>query len=318
MSDALLELLRARSELLNSVRRYFAGQGVLEVETPLRYPSTSSEPGLASFEVDPGYFLQTSPEFPMKRLLAAGSGPIFQVCKAFRAGEAGSRHNPEFSMLEWYRPGFSLAQLMDEIRALVSAALGHAVPTQQASYRDCFSRSTGLNPDRALDAELIQLAGEALGFTGELDRTGLLDLLFSGLVEPAMPPERLTFVTDYPVELAELAATGVDADGHTRAMRFEAFLGGMELANGCVELADRDEFSRRWNLNNEHRKQAGLVEIPGDCGLVEALDRLPPVAGAALGIDRLLMCRLGESRIEDVLAFPESVLSRNASTQLRT
>lgn len=306
--DALRRLLLQRSRTLQTIREFLTDRGVLEVETPLRYPSTSSEPCLHSFPVDAGFFLQTSPEFPMKRLLSQGSGPIFQICKAFRWGEAGRQHNPEFTMLEWYQPGFDCEHLMDEIRDLVSAVCGKPVSTVCASYRQWFFGVTGLDCDRATDAELRDLALAELDFDAELDRSGLLDLLFSGLVEPTLDPAKLSFVTDYPEVLAELSEVRAGGDGRARALRFEAFLGGMELANGCVELADPARFRARWNRNNQRRLAQGLAEIPEDQELVAGLANMPPVAGAALGVDRLIMSLMEAHCIQDVLAFPEPLL----------
>lgn len=304
----LHDLLSQRAHTLQVIRDFMTRRGALEVETPLRYPSTSSEPCLESFPVDSGFFLQTSPEFPMKRLLARGSGAIFQVCKAFRAGEAGARHNPEFSMLEWYRPGFDCPQLMDEIGGLVSAVLGQSVATACTSYRDCFRDATGMDYVGSPDSALCRLARERLNFDGDLDRAGLLDLLFSSLVEPAFDPNVLQFVSDYPGELAELAAIQTAPDGQVTALRFEAFLGGMELANGCVELADPERLRELWQRNNQCRYERGLAEIPEDQSLIDGLVRTPPVAGAALGVDRLIMMLRGATRIDEVLAFPESAL----------
>lgn len=315
-SGSIQQLLVSRARLLESIRKFLTRRGALEVETPLRYPSTSSAPCLDSFPADAGFFLQTSPEFPMKRLLAQGSGPIFQICKAFRAGEAGARHNPEFTMLEWYRPGFDCEQLMHEIHDLVGTALGCPVEVFYTTYRDCFFAATGLDCAHVSDAELRMLAASALNFDADLDRAGLLDLLFSGLVEPTLDPVVLNFVTDYPEELAELSEIEQRPEKLCIAKRFEAFLGGMELANGCVELADPARLQMLWKQNNQRRLATGKQEIPEDRALIDGLAGTPPVAGAALGVDRLLMHLLHASRIDAVLAFPDSSLRASAQLHL--
>lgn len=302
------ELLRLRADFLSSLRAFFLDRGVLEVETPLRYPTTSSEPHLASVTAGAGRYLQTSPEFPMKRLLAEGCGPVFQVCKAFREGERGRLHNPEFTMLEWYRPGFDTRALATELADLVGALVpGYGAP-EYRDYRELFRSCTGLDPWQATDSELAACAAERLDFRDATDRAGLLDLVFGGVVEPELDPGRLVIVTGFPPQLAELAALRPAPEGIEVADRFEAFLGGMELANGCLELLDGGAVRSRWESNNRQRVSAGLPEVPVDEALLAVIDDVPACSGAALGVDRLIMVATGAATIGDVIAFPDPVI----------
>ncbi len=310
---ASLETLRARARLLARIRAFFAARGVLEVETPLAGISFGTDPAiepLRSRFTGPGHaqgldlYLQSSPEFFMKRLLAAGSGPIWQLCKAFRDGEAGPRHNPEFTLLEWYRPGFDERALMDEVAELVSEALDQPLPVERRRYAELFQTHLGIDPLEA-DVPALRacaLAHAVLGAEGlELARDGWLDLLMSTLIEPHLGREGLTFVTHYPVSQASLAR--VHADGRTAA-RFELYWQGMELANGFHELRNAAEQAQRFEHENCRRRSAGQAPMPVDDALLAALEHgLPDCAGVALGIDRLLMCQLGVDDIDQVLAF---------------
>lgn len=303
------ELLWERARLNADIRSFFAARGVLEVETPLLCPSTATDLHLASFVAGPRLFLQTSPEFAMKRLLAAGSGPIFQLCKAFRAGDLGERHNPEFTMLEWYRPGFSLAQLAGEVESLLLAILGDALAcdaSDSTTYRALFEHHFGVNPHAADTAVLRQLvtARTSFGDAGALDASGCLDLLFATVVEPTLGAHRPQFVVDFPAVQASLARVLVNADGDRVAARCEAYVHGMELANGYLELADAEEQRRRFDADNAARQAQGLPVIPVDEKFLAALAAgLPDCAGVALGVDRLLMLRTGAPSLDAVLAF---------------
>ncbi len=310
---ASLETLRARARLLARIRAFFAASGVLEVETPLAGISFGTDPAiepLRSRFTGPGHargldlYLQSSPEFFMKRLLAAGSGPIWQLCKAFRDGEAGPRHNPEFTLLEWYRPGFDDTALMEEVAALVCAALEQDLLVEHCAYAALFRTHLGIDPLEA-DAEGLRdcaLAHDVLGAEGlVLDRDGWLDLLMSTLIEPLLGRDGLTFVTDYPASQASLARLA--PDGRTAA-RFELYWQGMELANGFHELSDAAEQAQRFEQENCRRRSAGQAPMPVDDALLAALEHgLPDCVGVALGIDRLLMCQLGLDDIDQVLAF---------------
>jgi lysyl-tRNA synthetase class 2 len=308
--------LRARAVLNRLIRDFFQHRAVLEVETPLmsRHSGTDAHlaPIIARYGVGHGSegsprYLQTSPEFAMKRLLCAGSGPIYQLCKAFRDGESGPRHNPEFTMLEWYRPGFSLEQLMDEVEALVRAALplaAAAIP--RLSYAELFQCELGIDPHGAALAELQALVHSRVDSQLELgERDACLDLLYSTLIEPTLIEP--VFIQDYPASQAALAKTAQDAQGRSVARRFELVIGGLELANGYDELSDATEQARRFEQDGLKRSGLGLPPLAADTRLLAALAQgLPACAGVALGVDRLLMLRLGMRNIEEVLSFPEA------------
>lgn len=304
--------LQARARLNRTLRAFFEARGVLEVETPLLAHAIGTDPNLqpviATYQAHPRapgttLFLQTSPEFAMKRLLAAGSGPIYQLCKAVRNGEQGARHNPEFSMLEWYRPGFTLAQLMDEVAALTTAVLGPQA-CARLTYRDVFQQHLGIDPHTATLGELGELVRRNIDLSQvETHRDTLLELLYSQVIEPKL--QEPVFVYDYPASQAALARVTTDGQGPPVALRFEFVIGGMELANGYEELCDAAEQQKRFSADQALRRQRGLPEYPVDSNLLAALEKgLPPCAGVALGVDRLLMLQTGARNISEVLAFP--------------
>ncbi len=314
--SASLETLRRRAELLADVRRFFFERGVLEVETPLLAAATVTDLHLHSLSCRldapgaPGRaWLQTSPEFAMKRLLAAGSGAIYQLCKAFRDGEAGGEHNPEFTILEWYRPGFDHHALMDEVEELLAAVLGTA-PAERRTYGELFERHLGVDPHRAPVADLECVAaacGIELSGSGPEDRDGWLHLLMSHAIEPELGRGRPTFVFDYPASQAALARIRLPAaqGAVPVAERFEVYALGVELANGFHELADAAEQRRRFEADLELRRQAGLEAVPIDERLLAALEAgLPDCAGVALGVDRLLMLVAGADDLREVIGFP--------------
>ena len=298
--------------MLAELRRYFADAGVLEVETPLVGSSSGTDPALQPmrahytgpvFPKGTDLYLQTSPEFGMKRLLAAGSGAIYQICKAFRDG--GRLHNPEFSILEWYRPGFELGHLMDEVGAVVRLGLNRAdLESVRESYAGLFRSRLGVDVFESSVRQLRALAVEhhVLGAEGmELERDGWLDLLMSHLIQPDLGRGKLCFVTDYPASQAALAR--LNADGRTAA-RFELFFAGIELANGFHELIDADEQAQRFEADNCRRLTLGLSPVRVDRLLLGAMQHgLPDCSGVAVGLDRLLMLRLGENDIDRVLSF---------------
>ncbi len=307
--------LHARARRLADLRAFFAERGVLEVETPILSAAANPDPAIEPLHLDadltgasPGrWYLQTSPELPMKRLLAAGSGPIYQVCKVFRSDERGRRHHPEFTMLEWYRPGFTLDELMDEVAALVRGLCGiHRLPDERITYRDLFRVRLGVDPWTASLAALRAVAdanGVADANVLSLDRDGWLDLLLTHCLEADLGRDRLTFVHDYPPSQAALAR--IEPGDPPVARRFELYWQGMELANGFDELSDGTEQRRRFEHDLAMRAERGQDEPPTDERLLAALDvGLPLCCGVALGVDRLLMCVLAASHIDDVLAFP--------------
>lgn len=307
---ASLMALRGRARQLAWVREFFAGRSVLEVETPVlgRHGVTDrnldSIPAFLQPEAGP-HWLQTSPEYAMKRLLAAGSGPIFQVARVFRRGERGARHNPEFSMLEWYRPGFSDQALMDEVAELVCGWLGVPEP-ERLDYRDACQRSLGLDPFTVSDTELRRRCERWLGdgHAATFSRDDCLDLLVSHELEPALAKGPPVFICHYPASQAALARIS-ERDGVAVAHRFELYVDGLELCNGYWELTDASEQRRRFEAENRARKAAGRPVMPVDESLLQALEAgLPDCAGVALGLDRMLMLKLGLADIDGVLAFP--------------
>ncbi len=311
--SASLDVLRARAKLLALVRSFFAERGVLEVETPVLSQATITDSQLASLKTrfrGPGHpdgldlYLQTSPEFAMKRLLAAGAGPIFQICKAFRDGESGSRHNPEFTILEWYTPGVDHHGLMDEMALLLEATLGTG-QCQRISYGRLFEDRFGLDPHRCSSTALGRAAADAgLGPRPTLtDRDEWLALLMSHVLEPELGGDAPLFVFDYPASQAALAR--IRPGDPAVAERFEVYYRGCELANGFHELADADEQRRRFETELEARRSRGSLEPPVDeCFLAALEEGLPDCSGVALGLDRLLMLHLGAESIDEVLAFP--------------
>ncbi|MDN3517647.1 EF-P lysine aminoacylase EpmA [Aquisalimonas lutea] len=308
---ASLATLRARAELMDAVRRFFRERGLLEVETPLLSAAAGTDPNLEPLHTryegpeapsDGLLYLHTSPEFPMKRLLAAGSGPVWQISRVFRGGERGPRHNPEFTMLEWYRPGWDHRALMVEVAELVAAVAGPR-PVRERTHAEAFA-SLGVDPHRD-DAAALDAAARANGVTPPdgLERDALLDLLFSHAVAPELGHGRIEFVHDFPAEQAALAR--VREGDPPVAERFECYLDGMEIANGFHELADAAEQRRRFVADQQRRRARGQPVPPVDERLLAALQAgLPDCAGVALGLDRLFMVALGARRIDEVLAFP--------------
>lgn len=305
--------------MLKCLRRYFAQQGVLEVETPLLASAGTTDPHIPNFSFSDTRssglddvtrrYLNTSPEFAMKRLLAAGSGPIYQVCKAFRQGEQGRHHNPEFSLLEWYRPGFDHHQLMQDVAALVgelAEGLREFGPVEYLSYHDCFQQQLGLDPHTAT-AKMLRDCAQKNGLPmvsglADDDRDGWLDLLMSLSIQPQLGRGHLCFVYDYPENQAALAR--VRPGNPAVAERFELFIDGVELANGFHELQDAEEQRSRFEADLVQRQKAGQEEIVLDERLLSALAAgLPACAGVALGLDRLQMVLSGEQYLRGVLSF---------------
>jgi len=308
--SASLNQLRSRSALLAQLRCFFADREVLEVETPLLCSFGVTDPALEPFQVLNGAslatgerLLQTSPEYAMKRLLAQYPQPIYQICRAFRDGEAGARHNPEFSLLEWYRPGWNHLQLMEEVAELCIFCLGDK-PVCRYTYQELFLTYLNVDPFTVTDAALRALAGKHID-TGAMrgERDLWLDLLLSHVIEPQLRDVGMCFVYDYPASQAALAridSTGDREVGH----RFELYVDGVELANGYWELTDAGEQRARFEADNARRRSIGLVERAIDPHLLAALeDGLPNCSGVALGVDRLLMLQTGCEDIRDVLAF---------------
>ena len=313
-----LNALRARAQMYAQLRQFFAEREVLEVETPVLSQAGVTDVYLASVQAQrhvqgkrSTHYLQTSPEFAMKRLLASGSGPIYQICKVFRDDEHGRKHNSEFTMLEWYRPGFSLKDLMLEVTDLLNVVLkqrfGEVCPTV-LSYKHAFMDRLDLNP---LQATLQQLkdAARRVGLNLDLgdDRLGYIDLLFSHMVEPSLGFDTPVFLTDFPPELASLAKTRIDDDGELVAARFELYIEGLELANAYDELIDAQVLRSRFEADNAEREKLGLHVMPIDEYLLAALPHMPECSGIALGVDRLLMIATEKMRLEQVISFPAEI-----------
>ncbi|HEX4268643.1 MAG TPA: EF-P lysine aminoacylase EpmA [Steroidobacteraceae bacterium] len=314
---ACREMLQLRAALLARTRGFFAARGVLEVDTPIVVNAPVTDVHIHSARVllepaDPEeaarrpYFLHTSPEYAMKRLLAAGAGDIYQICHVVRALERGRLHNAEFTLIEWYRVGYSLDALMSEVGALVHELLGRSqVPpvTERLSYREAFLRALALDP---FTAPLAQLAEQArlAGFDGmATDRDELLELLMGTVVGPRLGHGGLTFVQAYPASQAALAR--LDPSDPRAAQRFELYCDGVELANGFHELAAASEQRARFEHDVAERRRLGLPVASLDERLLAALEAgLPDCCGVALGFDRTLMLAAGAERIDAVLPFP--------------
>lgn len=300
-----LPAIRARAEAYKKIRQFFAERNVLEVETPLMAACAVTDPYIQAFNVD-NKFLQTSPEYAMKRLLAADCGSIYQICKAFRKEEAGNFHNPEFTMIEWYRLGFDHVQLMQETDELLQLILD-CPRAHRVSYLQLFNDKIGINPHTADLTTLRQCAikhGINLSekTQQELNVTDWLQLLMSHVLEPQLIGPAPWFVYDFPAAQAALAK--VIPGEYPVAARFEVYMEGIELANGYYELQDPAEQVKRFDADNLLRKQQNLVYMVPDQHLVSALKAgFPDCAGIALGLDRVLMLKLKTKSIADVIAF---------------
>lgn len=311
---ASMALLKKRAELIQAIRSFFLSREVMEVDTPAMSHATVTDVHLHTFKtefVGPGYadgrqlYFMTSPEFHMKRLLAAGSGSIYQINKAFRNEESGRYHNPEFTMLEWYRVGFDHHQLMDEMDDLLMMVLNCA-KAERMTYQHAFITQLGVCPLTA-DMSSLKEAAAPLGLSDiadqEEDRDTLLQLLFSMGVETKIGKQVPAFVYDFPASQAALAK--VNRYDERVADRFEVYFKGIELANGFHELDNPNEQLARFKDDNSKREKMGLAPQPIDYHLIEALKSgLPACAGVALGIDRLIMLALGATHIDEVVAFP--------------
>jgi lysyl-tRNA synthetase class 2 len=321
---ASLQTLRRRAALLAETRLFFGSRGVLEVETPALVPHAVTDPHLENIRVQLGaapMYLHTSPEFHMKRLLAAGAPDIWQLCKVFRHGESGRRHQPEFTMVEWYRHGFALADMARETCDLV-AALGRRAAAEGApglaatapttyTYAGLFRKVLGLDPLAATHEQIVACAGHLLGgaLTPALEaalggeRTLWLDLLMSHAVAGHLATEPLAVVTGYPAGQAALAR--LDPADTRVAERFEVFCLGVEIANGYRELTDPEEQARRFTEDGRFRDRLGRPAVVPDNDLLAALRHgLPDCAGVAVGFDRVVMILLGLDALQEAVSFP--------------
>jgi lysyl-tRNA synthetase class 2 len=304
--------LRRRAELLARTREFFAERGVLEVETPALSGAGVSDPQIESLVtrlagVHRPLYLHTSAEFPMKRLLAAGSGDIYQLCRVFRDGERGRWHNPEFTLLEWYRLGFDDAVMMSEVEALTARLLApqrRLEPAERLTYAQALRRHAGVDAHGARERDLAEAAAaHGIDCKADLDRDGKLDLLMGLVVGPKLGRERPCFICDYPASQASLARLKPGLP--SVAARFEFYLDGIELANGFHELSDAGEQRDRFTRDLEVRRARGQAQPPLDERLLAALEvGIPDCAGVALGFDRLVAIAIGATRLSQAIAFP--------------
>ena len=314
--SATRDALHLRASLNRVVREFLHARDVLEVETPVMSQAGNTDPNIASFSLEFSgrtdgaprtRWLRTSPEYALKRLLAAGFGDCYELGRVFRDGEAGGRHNPEFSMLEWYRVGWDLRQLIEETAALVQAALilvGRSAPLRVVRFRDLYRDALGVDPFTADATTLRAALGDVLIDPQGLVHDDWLDLLMTHRLQPAFKTGEMLALIDYPASQCALARIAEDADGQRVARRFELYLGPLELANGYHELLDADEQAIRFENDAHVRRARGVDVPPTDTRLLDALaSGMPACAGVALGMDRLLMAMLSTDRIADVLAF---------------
>jgi elongation factor P--(R)-beta-lysine ligase len=303
--------LRQRGVLLARVRAFFAARGVLEVETP--YLSSAGVSDLALDNIAARVrslgalqYLHTSPEYAMKRLLASGSGDVYQICRVFREDELGRWHQPEFTMLEWYRVGWDETRLMSEVEELLVEVLAPAITRSvRLSYDDALERSLGLTSRAACDELVSELVARSVDVPRGLAHDAVLDLAFATVVAPAFPPDALTFVHDYPASQAALAR--LKPGRPPVAARFEVFCGGVELANGFHELTDAAEQRRRFEAELDARRRSGREAAPLDEDLLAALAHgFPDCSGVAVGVDRLIALALGATDIAAAMAFAHS------------
>jgi len=311
-------MLQARAAILAQIREFFAARNVLEVETPVLSQAGTTDPNIESFQTHyngPGLppnkplYLATSPEFHMKRLLAAGSGDIYQISRVFRQGEFGRWHNPEFSLLEWYRTGFDVQDLMQEVAQLVSRLLAPEREFRQCeyiSYRDAFQCQLGIDPFLTTTEQLRQCAeARHMNVSGldRDDRDAWLDLLMSHHVQQHLGKQCLCFVYDYPASQAALAR--IRPGEPAVAERFELFVDGSELANGFHELDDAVQQAQRFRDDLLKRQRCGQMSVPQDGRFISALEQgLPDCSGVALGLDRLIQIKFGTKTLHDCMAFP--------------
>lgn len=313
-STTTLDIARQRAKLYATIRQFFASRNVLEVQTPVLSQAGNTDVFLQSVSANvtvqdrpQTYYLHTSPEFAMKRLLATWQVPMYQICPVFRDNEVGTRHNIEFTMLEWYRPDWTLEQLTGELNDLLSTVFGYTVIFDHYRYVDAFMDFVKIHPLTASCDTLKAIAVDN-GITLDMgdDHQGWLDILFSHLVEPHLGKDLPTIIYDYPVATASLAKVTTDKDGNQVARRFELYINGLELANAYDELADGQALRLRFTQDNSERKKRGLPLMPMDEYLLSACDDLPACSGIAVGLDRLLMCVTGINKIEEVVSFPST------------
>ncbi|WP_394210126.1 EF-P lysine aminoacylase EpmA [Psychrobacter piscatorii] len=315
-----LAMAQQRASFISDIRQFFTSRQVLEVQTPLLSQAGNTDTFLQSvaahvtYQDRPRtYYLHTSPEFAMKRLLASWQVPIYQICPVFRDNEIGVRHNIEFTMLEWYQPNYSLDDMAGELNELLTALYGHPMVMSHYRYVDAFMDFVGIHPLTA-SLSALQAVAEDRGLIGfdfnDADdseanrRQNWLDLLFSHAVEPNLGHDLPTLIIEYPPATAALAKTALDKEGNKIAKRFELYINGIEIANAYDELADGPALRARFEQDNQLRQRHHLPQMPIDEHLIAASDDLIPCSGIAVGVDRLLMVITGARSLEEVIAFP--------------
>jgi elongation factor P--(R)-beta-lysine ligase len=318
---ATLATLRLRADVLARIRAFFAARGVLEVETPALSPSGVSDLALESVTAEVQslgarrLYLHTSPEYAMKRLLASGSGDIYQLARVFRDDELGRWHQPEFTLLEWYRVGWDELELMTEVEQLLRATLMLATTAPaveelrafaprgavRVTYGEACVRELGLAPTSPTPSLVAAIRGRGVDVPAGLGHDAVLDLAFSTVLAPGFAPDALTFVHDYPASQAALAR--LKPGPAPVAARFEVFARGIELANGFAELTDAAEQRGRFEAELDARRRAGRAAPPLDEELLAALERLPPCAGVAIGVDRLVALAAGADSVAAAMSF---------------
>lgn len=315
-----LAMAQQRAKFIGDIRQFFTSRQVLEVQTPLLSQAGNTDTFLQSVAANVTYqdrprtyYLHTSPEFAMKRLLASWQVPIYQICPVFRDNEIGVRHNIEFTMLEWYQPNYSLDDMAGELNELLTALYGHPMVMSHYRYVDAFMDFVGIHPLTA-SLSALQAVAEDRGLTGfdfnDSDdseanrRQNWLDLLFSHAVEPNLGHDLPTLIIEYPPATAALAKTALDKDDNTIAKRFELYINGIEIANAYDELADGPALRARFEQDNQLRQRHHLPQMPIDEHLIAASDDLIACSGIAVGVDRLLMVITGAKTLEEVIAFP--------------
>lgn len=337
-----LAMARKRGQFLNDIRQFFITRQVLEVQTPLLSQAGNTDTFLQSVAANVTYqdqqrtyYLHTSPEFAMKRLLASWQVAIYQICPVFRDNEIGVRHNIEFTMLEWYQPDYSLTELATELGELLEVLYGYPVVMNHYRYVDAFMDFVGIHPLTA-SISALQAVAEDRGLTGfdfsiadsslenkaasnddsnkegnnqrnEDSRQSWLDLLFSHAVEPNLGHDLPTLIIEYPPATAALAKTALDKDGNMVAKRFELYINGIEIANAYDELADGSALRQRFEQDNELRRRHNLPQMPIDEHLLASCDDLIPCSGIAVGVDRLLMVITGATCLQEVIPFPSGL-----------
>lgn len=303
---SLLETLQLRAGMRASVRTYFAKQGVMEVDVPVLAYAGVTDPNIECYTVrspvnmNEQFYLLPSPEFYLKRLLVDGSGPVYAFGHAFRAGERGARHQPEFSMLEWYRPGWTLPELMAEVESLVQLFV--SMPVRKISYRDLFMDVLSVDPFNVSVQELQILARTLSPAFESEDRRVWLDLLFSHCIEPTL--EGMVFVDGFPAWQAALAQVSLDAHGQAVALRFELYVNGVELANAYLEETDPEHLTSRFEADLQLRRERQQVLLEPDHAFIASMRQgMPPSVGVALGFDRLVMLAAGKLSLQSVMPF---------------